>query len=181
MPAKGTGNGRTRVPLTLPRLKQLLSYEPVTGQLRWCVARGRNKHGQALPGDVVGANARKDRYIFVNIDGFVYYAHRLAWALAHDAWPVPHQIDHINMNRSDNRLRNLRAATNGQNMCNSGARSNNGTGFKGAYPTPNGTFQSKIGVNGETIFLGTFPTIDAARSAYNEAARRLHGKFFKPA
>lgn len=91
---------------------------------------------------------------------------------------LPEQVDHIDGDRSNNVLSNLREANNAQNNRNTGLRSTNTTGFKGvSYNKFNRNFNAKITVNYKSIHLGCFQTAEAAHEAYKQAAMRLHGDF----
>nr|WP_282097566.1 HNH endonuclease [Luteibacter sp. SG786] len=103
------------------------------------------------------------------------YAHRIAWFMAHGAWPI-HDIDHINGDKSDNRLCNLREATRAQNLSNLGKRANNSTGFKGVFKAKM-RWKAQIQIRGKAVYLGQFGTREEASAAYNEASRRLQGEF----
>jgi len=108
-----------------------------------------------------------------------YGAHRLAWLLTHGEWPKD-EVDHINGDRMDNRLSNLREATRSQNSMNIGARRTNKTGFKGVWAYK-GRFRSQIALDGKRTSLGTFDTAQEAYSAYCAAVVKLHGEFARAA
>lgn len=86
-------------------------------------------------------------------------------------------IDHINGNVLDNRRANLRLATPVQNAWNSGLRSNNTTGIKGAHRQQNGKFSSRIEHKRKRTYLGVYATAEEAGAAYRAAALQLHGEF----
>lgn len=148
---------------TQDEIKALLHYDPETGVFSWLIALPGRK-----PGAVAGRN-QTNGYRGIKINDQVFLEHRLAWVYMTGALP-PHQIDHINGQRRDNRFANLRAASSSQNM-------QNQKGVKGAYAhKASGTWQSSIKVNGKTIWLGKFETEAAARDAYI-AAKRIHHPF----
>ena len=94
------------------RLKEVADYCRESGDFtRKIKARGR--FGQV--GRKLGATNKRG-YVAICIDGKTYYAHRLAWFYVHNEWPD--EIDHINRNKSDNRIRNLRVCTRSENMLN---------------------------------------------------------------
>lgn len=84
-------------------------------------------------------------------------------------------IDHINHDRLDNRLSNLRIATESQNMANISITSKHG--YKGVFNSPSGRWYSQVRHNGKKYHIGTFNTKQEAALAYNKMAKELHGEF----
>ena len=113
----------------------------------------------------------------LHLDGEYYMEHRLAWIACHG--PIPHglTIDHINGNTGDNRISNLRLASDSENSYHRKRRSNNKTGYKGVHQRENGKYRAYITVEKQKVNLGTFETKEEAYAAYCEAARRFHGDF----
>jgi hypothetical protein len=150
-------------------LKTLLSYNSDTGVFTW------NKRGSGVKKD--GSAGWKDTkgYVKIEIGGKAYAAHRLAWLMVYGVEPS-NQIDHIDGNKSNNAISNLREATNAQNKQNiRKARADNKCGLLGAYWYKAGrTWRSEIGHNGKSYFLGNFPTAELAHLSYVDAKRRLH-------
>jgi hypothetical protein len=103
--------------------------------------------------------------------------HRVAWYLHYGQWPKQ-PVDHINGNRADNRISNLRLASpseNGRNRC---RPKNNTSGFKGVSWNPKRKlWQATIKYEGSNKNLGSFATREKASLAYNRAALLFHGKF----
>lgn len=152
----------------IERLNELLAYDPATGLLTWKLTRnGRIK---------AGANAGsmdKRGYIVVRIDFVQYGAHRVGWALHFGAWPAA-DIDHINGNRADNRIENLRDVSRSVNAQNQRrAHRDNKTGYLGV-DLRNGLYNARIKLRGRTTLLGSFPTAEDASAAYQAAKLRLH-------
>lgn len=105
--------------------------------------------------------------------------HRVAWFLHYGEWPKNH-VDHINGNRSDNRIVNLRLATNAENLRNRSKPKNNVSGFKGvSWIERYQKWQATIKFDGKNKFLGRFDTREDAADAYNQAALKHHGDFAK--
>lgn len=155
---------------TQAELLALLKYNRVFGDLTWIASetpRHRDKIGK--PAGTMGSVG----YWQVQIGGRVYLAHRVIWCMMTGRWPTE-TIDHENLDKSDNRWRNLRKATRTQNQCN--RRGNNKLG-KGVNPSSPGSFRARIRVNGKKISLGSFKTAEEAKAAYERAALKYHGKF----
>jgi hypothetical protein len=158
--------------LTQSELKSLLHYCPSTGVFTWLVSRGKAKSGS------VACSFDKDGYIQIVIKHVRYRAHRLAWFYVHGTFP-PKFIDHINSNRSDNRICNLRLATNSENLCNRGMQSDNKSGFKGvSWQKDRKKWVAQCKVNSKKYNLGRFDTAEEASLAYQEFASKAHGEFF---
>lgn len=141
------------------RVREALDYHPETGEFYWRVGG----HGRTV-GNRTGQF--DGRYIMIQLDGRKYYAHRLAWLYVHGTWPET-DVDHINENKTDNRLSNLRVATRGQNMLNitGPAKHNRFSGVRGVSPR-RGRWRATISGR----HLGDFDTIEEAAAA-REAAR----------
>ena len=92
--------------------------------------------------------------------------------------PDDKMIDHINMNKLDNRRENLRICTHQQNQHNRTKQSNNTSGFKGvSFNKEKQKFEARIGIDGKSKFLGYFDTAEKASECYKQAALKHHGDF----
>lgn len=133
-------------------------------------------HYNAKAGSVAGTIDRSTGYVKVNFDGKVRLVHRLIWALCHGEQP-PQQIDHIDCNRSNNLIENLRACTPTQNLINRpGKRALKGVTFHKAA----GKFMSQIRVGDKNIYLGLFSDEVSAARAYDVACLANYGEFARP-
>ncbi len=92
--------------------------------------------------------------------------------------PKGSETDHINGNILDNRRSNLRSCNRSQNNANKHLYKNNKLGAKGVTQIGN-NYMGRIRKNGELVYLGIFKTIEEASSAYELAAIKLHGEFFR--
>jgi hypothetical protein len=153
--------------ISIERLHELLVYEPDTGVLRWRVDRGR--YGNRLKAGMVAGGRDPCGYIKVRVDDRLIGAHRIAWAMQHGHWPK--EVDHINRDKGDNRLVNLREATRSHNNANRDGLPNGVRVLRGKY------FQAEIGINGVKKYLGSFPSAEEARAAYVKAHKEYHGAF----
>lgn len=150
------------------RLRELLEYDPSTGQITWKVSRPGLRAGR-LAGGVHGTG-----YRFVRVDGKQFAAHRIAWAMQTGAWPRD-QIDHLNGVRDDNRFCNLRAADAVLNQQNRRVSSNSTSGLIGAQRNGN-RWRALIRSDGRRISLGSFASPAEAHAAYLRAKEQLHAK-----
>jgi hypothetical protein len=153
-------------------IKKFVSYDPDTGIFVRIVSKNCPWTVGQRAGSVV---VRGYRNVFIN--GKYYCEHRLAWVLMHGEIPTGMTIDHINGDKADNRICNLRLATDCQNSYYRPRKSTNTSGFKGVYQRENGKYRATITVDKRKINLGTFETKEEAYAAYCEAARKLHGEF----
>lgn len=163
--------------LTVERLRQVLHYDPVTGNLTWLVSTSN----RAPVGSVAGCRDPRSGYVLLRIDGTLYFAHRLAWFYMTGVWPAD-LLDHRNLIRSDNRWENLREATYSQNFQNSGRRKDNTSGIKGvSWDAQRGLWRAQICVEGKRMVLGRFASKDSAAAAYSNAANQYFGEFARVA
>jgi len=115
-------------------------------------------------------------YVKCWINGRSYYEHRLIFLMHHGY--MPEQIDHKNGDTLDNRICNLRAASNGQNQQNKGAMPKSRVGLKGvSYKKYMHLYRAQISANGNGYHLGYFSTPSKAHEAYKAAATKLHKEF----
>lgn len=155
-------------------VKNYVNYNPDTGKLTWVKSPSRRaKVGQEISSvDAYGylvATFRKKRW----------KAHRLAWYLYYGEEPEG-DIDHINGDRADNRLCNLRVATRADNLRNMKVSGLGSSKFKGvSWSKCVGKWTAQITLGNKKKHLGCFESeVDAART-YDEAAKELYGKFAK--
>lgn len=138
-------------------------YEPISGNL-W----------RKTPNYYRKCNLASKNYFLVLIEDEIHLVHRLIWLIHYGKLPFD-QIDHINGNRTDNRIQNLREATNQENSFN---KPTSGTsGFKGVY-RQNNRWRAKIMLDGKSIHLGYFDSAEEAAEAYNKKAKEIHGEFY---
>lgn len=157
-------------------LNSVLNYCPETGILTW---KNRNEDHFKSPGAFKAWNTRfsgkkagsphSQGYRQVNLDGKVYLAHRVIWTMVHGDL-CANDVDHINGNRSDNRLENLRSVSRSVNLRNSATKGAGATGVCGvSLHKATGKYRAYVTVDGKQIHLGFFNGIDSAIAARAEA------------
>lgn len=136
------------------------------------ILKKKRAHG-AKVGDVVGT-LQKTGYLAVNLERKPQLVHRLIFLMHHGY--LPPCTDHIDGNRLNNKIENLRPATRTENNRNIGVQKNNKLGVKGVTAHQGG-FRARICVDRKTIELGSYKKINEAKNAYDNAARLHHGEF----
>jgi hypothetical protein len=160
--------------LTQERLREVLDYDSREGLFRWRKAisiRVRGKIGMPA------GSPDRHGYPMIGIDGSRYSAHRLVWFWVYGAWPDG-ELDHINSDRADYRICNLRLASRSQNCANNRKPKNNTSGFKGVtWDRANKKWAAQLQVKGRHQNLGRFARIEDASAAYAQAAKAAFGEF----
>lgn len=185
-----------RADITPELCRQLLRYEPETGRLFWeqrgpewfAAAKGRWGGVQSAESQAKTWNTRyagKQAFTAYGDDGYLrgailgksHLAHRVAWAIFYGTWPM-REVDHVNMDRTDNCIRNLRAADHSENNRNRSKQSNNTSGLKGvSWHKQAAKWRAHIVLDGRQRHLGLFSTAEDAYAAYVRAAQNLHGEY----
>jgi hypothetical protein len=156
--------------ITQAELKELLNYNPDTGVFTWNVSKPGRSFGS------IAGTRHVNGYTHIQLNKKIYKAHRLAWLYVHGYFPEC--IDHINNDRDDNRIENLREATVTQNNHNSKLSKNNTSGIKGvSWHKKSMKWCATIGVYGKTIYLGLFDNLELAELVITEARNKYHGEF----
>lgn len=157
--------------LTQARLKSLVEYSPETGLFVRKITKGPAKSGRVC-GNINGLG-----YVQFMIDGKLYLAHRLAWLYVYGVFPEG-PIDHINRNKQDNRLNNLRACTNSENEYNKSLRKVNTSGVTGVtWVAKRNKWQVQIRCNKEQVFIGRFNNFEDAVKARKNGEKLYHKDF----
>jgi len=157
-------------PVSIDVVRAALEYNPETGDFKFKARR---------PGKVPAGTGTLLRtgYRVVRFGQQKYLLHRLAWAIHYGRWPTG-EIDHINGDKSDNRIANLREATRQQNCTN--RRAYGKSGYKGVVEL-NGRWMAQITIDGSRRGLGVYETPEAAHAAYVAVASKAYGEFFRAA
>ena len=144
--------------LTQKILQDHLFYNPSTGIFIRLIA----KSNSSKVGDIAGSKD-KQGYITLMVERKLYKAHRLVWLYVHGHWPL-NEIDHINRNKADNRLSNLRDVEKWVNMHNKGDCITNTSGFKGVCRKGK-KWSAVIKINKKTHWIGVYDTAELANAA----------------
>jgi hypothetical protein len=172
-------------------IREALEIDPTSKSgLRWKVRPRSHFHkGRAWKnfnsrdaGNEAGSSYKRrksDVRFTVGIGLCYYWAHRIVYALHYGIDPGESQIDHINGNGADNRIENLRLATNQQNSRNRRIRSDNTSGHKGvSWSRSSKKWGAKTMIDRKQKHLGYFDSIEDASAAYEAAAQREFGEFY---
>ena len=160
--------------ITIERLKELLHYDAETGVFTWVNARGNSGVGR------VAGSLRPDGYRQIQVNGSSHQEHRLAWLYVHGEFPSGEKslIDHIDGNKINNRLDNLRVCSDFENQRNTGKRVTNTSGFKGvSWDQRTKKWKAQMYLDGKKITIGRYSVKEDAYAARCNAAKESHMEF----
>lgn len=151
--------------ITQEEVRQLFTYREDGSLIR-------NRTGKV----VVCSPSKHHRYLRIYIKGKAHFLHRIIFLLAHGY--LPEGIDHIDGDRFNNRIENLRAANQSQNCLNRSAHKNNKSGYKNIYWQKNmGKWGVKVTINRKVETVGYFDDIEMANLIASEYRAKYHGEF----
>lgn len=157
-------------------VRRLFDYDPVSGELIWKRrdgdSRAVTRFNRMFAGKAAGCTKNSRGYVNIHYKRASYQAHRLIWLHVHGE--LPELIDHIDRDKANNRLSNLRPATHSQNNFNC-SRSRGAD--RGVYETPNGRWQARLFKDRKFQYLGTFDKKEDALEAFRVGAQKLFGEF----
>lgn len=177
LPPPVFSNNRKNAPPSADRIRELLDYNPFTGEMIWREDRGitAGRGGRRCKGEVAGSPNKG--YWRIKIDDVLYDRSLLAWVHYYGVVPVG-IIDHDDLSRSNDAIGNLRESTRSQNLANQPCRKNNKSGFKGVHLNrKTNRWQAHIIVRGKRFYLGRFDTPEQASTAYAIAAAEKYQEF----
>lgn len=153
------------------KIREYLDYNAETGHLTWIKKPAKNV--------VIGTRAgslKPNGYRYIRFDNFECLEHRLIWFGMTGEWPSKEfNIDHIDLNKSNNAWKNLRKITTTENNLNVKARVRSKSGFRGIKEIRNsGRYSARIVINQEEIYIGSFNSIEEAVEARNLKAKELN-------
>jgi len=148
----------------------LALFENRDGSLYWKVSKGRTKAGNEA------GNLTENGYKRFRTGGKTYLVHRIVFLMHHGY--MPEFVDHIDGNKINNSIENLRAVSQSQNQWNSKLRTDNITGYKGVrWHKHAKKWTAKITMNKKTKHLGYFDDIELADLVVQMAREKYHGKY----
>lgn len=162
-----------RTPITMPleRLYECLSYMPETGDFIWL----KMINGRSMPGNVAGRTNWRG-YRQITLDGKMFLSHRLAWAMHYGEWP-PIVVDHIDGDVANNRIANLRLATDIQSAQNRFTRRPRASSGHTGLVYRCGKYYVYIGHNCKQHYLGSYADIEEALEVRHLAESMIFGEF----
>lgn len=157
------------------QLLRELGYDPATGRLWWLTSYYRRRAGSSA------AHPSQGR-LMINYMRKSYLAHRVIWTKVYGPIPKGLEVDHRDLDPMNNRLDNLRLATHGLNLANTGKGENLTSRYKGvSWDKKREKWYAYCNRNGKRKFLGRFDDEYKAHLAYVAAANRAFGKFARTA
>lgn len=156
----------------MEKTTMFLNYDPKTGEF----IRIKSSSKKVKIGELAGTK-NSNGYWQIYVSGKVYLAHRLAWFFYYKE--IPKEIDHINRNRLDNRISNLREACRSDNAQNQAKRKNNTSGIKNIhYHNSSKKWVARCRMGGKRIFIGRYETKELAGDALFEFLKTNKNKFY---
>jgi hypothetical protein len=145
-------------------------FEYVDGNLIWKKAIRKDLNGR------IAGTLHPKGYKTVFVCGKAYLLHRLIF-LYHYGY-LPLQVDHIDTNKANNKIENLRESSESQNRCNSQMQQNNTSGYKNiSWDKSRNKWHVAVALGGKTVFSKRFNDLDEAIVAAREARQKYHGVF----
>jgi HNH endonuclease/AP2 domain len=158
------------VKLTVERIREAFTYNPLTGIIRW---RKTDKYDKG--GRVAGCLHKPTGYWFISLDGVKIKGHQVAWAHHYGVMPT-HDIDHRDLDKSNNRIKNLRPSNKSNNGANRPPQHNNTSGYKGVFWHKGAAkWMVQIRVRNKVIYGGLFEAKEAAAEHYDVMAEKHFG------
>lgn len=151
--------------LTQEQIKNLFDYDAATGKLSW-----KDKKEQLAGTKLING------YRQVSVNGKRYLSHHLIWLIFHGE--LPKQLDHVNRNKSDNRIENLRECNSVENMQNRKSLVNTSSCYKGVrINKQTSNWRAVFTINGISNYLGEYCSEINAALAHDKCAIKYKSEF----
>lgn len=156
----------------------VLRYHPTTGEFTYRIAPPNQR--KIKPGEYAGYIDAITGYlrikITINKKSVRIQGHNLAWYIHYGVWP-DFLLDHENLIRHDNSIKNIRKATHSGNMANMEAKITNKLGIKGVRQEKSGKFRARIDYGNQYEFSRLYDTVEEASDWYRIKAKKIFGRF----
>lgn len=164
-----------KINMTVAQLRKAWDYDASIGAFRWQVHASR----KSRKGNLAGSMDNRG-YVHLRYKNKSCLAHRAAWAIVHGKWPKG-DIDHIDGDKSNNKISNLREASRSQNLVSKPVQTRSASGKKGVYFDKRyGTFRPYIDIEGARRNLGSFASVEEADAVRRAAEIAQWGAFSWP-
>ena len=148
-------------------------FEYRDGELYWKVST----NSKIKVGKKAGCITSKG-YLTIKVNKKPYLAHKIIFSIHYGY--IPKEIDHIDLNKLNNKIENLREATREQNQWNRKLQSNNSSGIKGVYwHKRDKSWRVQLRFNKKMNYIGSFKDLELAELVASEARSKYHGNFAK--
>ena len=160
--------------ITQDKLKELFEYS-TDGNLIWKVQKAKRTKIGSIAG-WINTDVHRQKYMNVELDGKSYKLHRIIF-MYHYGF-MPKRIDHVDGNRLNNRIENLREATASQNAMNSSVRNHSKSGIKNVFlDKASNKWRVQFKINGKNYSFGSYNDLEIADLVAQEARSKYHGAF----
>lgn len=155
------------------KLKELLTYDPITGIFTWNKVEGKSPQWNGRFAGKIAGSLNNKGYVKIGIDKKYYSAHRLAFLFM--GLPIPEIVDHTDRDKSNNKWNNLRASDTSNNAGNSDKYRTNTSGYKNvSWAQDRKLWYVKV-IKNSKIHGGYYKTLEEAISVANSLRKELYG------
>lgn len=155
----------------IDEMKERLNYDPNTGVITW-----RESKSNYVKNGTECGTLKPSGYLVINFSKQLYRAHRVAWVMHYGKNPSTF-LDHVNQDKTDNRIENLREASSSQNKCNITRRSDNKSGYRGiSWDRFRNKWKVEVQIQGKSV-RKRIADFDEAVGWVKQKQAELHGDF----